>query len=201
MTWEGLSPPYRTIVADPPWPIRWDGSPGGRRRNATPMRYSLMTVDEVVALPVHTLAADDAHLYLWVTPQLNRSGVGVCVAEAWGFNVVDEIIWDKPNLGMGAFPRHCHEPLLVCRRGSLPFTATRSVRSVQRWRQDFGNRGGKEHSSKPSGALDLVETASPGPYLELFARRQRLGWDSWGHGFEVASGIFSVIALTAVTCT
>jgi N6-adenosine-specific RNA methylase IME4 len=100
--------------------------------------------------------------------------------------VVDEIIWEKPNFGVGVFPRHCHEPLLVCRRGSLPFTASRDVRSVQRWRQPQMTNGGKTHSAKPDGALDLVEQASPGPYVELFSRRPRLGWDSWGHGYKLA---------------
>ena len=101
--------------------------------------------------------------------------------------MVDEIIWEKPNFGVGVFPRHCHEPLLVCRRGKLPFTAKRDVRSVQKWRQPQLTNGGKTHSAKPDAALDLVETASPGPYLELFCRRPRFGWDSWGYGYESAA--------------
>lgn len=190
VTFAGLNPPYSTLVVDPPWPMRWDGSgSGGRRRNATPLRYSLMTLDDIKALPVSEIAAPDAHLYLWVTPDLNRRGEGVATAEAWGFTVVDEIIWHKPNLGVGRFPRHCHEPLLVCRRGSVPFTAARDVRSVQTWTQVFGNKGGKTHSAKPDAALDLIETASPGPYVELFCRRPRFGWDSWGHGYELPEAV------------
>lgn len=180
-----LSPPYRTIVADPPWPLRWSGGVGGAHRNATPLRYSLMNVDAIAALPVAGLVNGDAHCYLWTTPEMNRRGEGVRVAEAWGFMVVDEIVWEKPNIGMGVFPRHVHEILLVCRRGSLSFTAPRDVRSVQKWPQLMD--GGKVHSAKPAAALDLVESASPGPYLELFARRPRLGWDSWGWGYEQAS--------------
>lgn len=183
--WEGLTPPYRTIVADPPWPLRWSGGVGGAHRNATPLAYSLMTVADIAALPVASLAMNDAHLYLWVTPELNRRGEGVRVAEAWGFTVVDEIVWEKPNFGMGVFPRHCHEPLLICRRGALSFSASRDVRSVQRWSQPMGR--GKTHSAKPLAALDLVETASPGPYVELFARAPRLGWDHWGYGYEGAA--------------
>lgn len=184
MSWEGLTPPYATIVADPPWPFRWSGGPGGLRRNATPLRYSLISLEDIKALPVQQLASPNAHLYLWVTPDLNRRGEGVATAEAWGFSVVDEIIWEKPNFGVGIFPRHCHEPLLVCRRGTLPFTASRDVRSVQKWRVPNTNNGGKAHSQKPAGACDLIETASPGPYVELFARAPRLGWDSWGFGYE-----------------
>lgn len=178
-----MSGRYRTIVADPPWPFRWDGRAGGRRRNDTPMTYSLMTLDDIAALPVADLAEPDAHLYLWVTPELHRNGEGVRVAEAWGFRVIHEIIWAKPNFGMGAFPRHQHEPLLVCRRGNLPF-ALRDVGSVQRWSQPYltttGTGAGKTHSAKPDGALDLIEQASPGPYVEMFARRARFGWDYWG---------------------
>jgi N6-adenosine-specific RNA methylase IME4 len=141
---------YRTLCVDPPWPFRWSGGVGGAHRNPTPMAYRLMTLDEIKALPVADMAEDDAHLFMWVTPELHRLGEGVATARAWGFDPVDEIIWEKPNIGMGVFPRHVHEPLLICRRGDLPFTGPRNVRS------------------------------SPGPYLELFARRARFGWDYWG---------------------
>lgn len=184
--WADLSPPYTTVVADPPWPFRWSGGAGGRRARATGLGYTLMTVDDIAALPVSGLAASDAHLYLWVTPALHREGVGCAVARAWGFEPVDEIIWRKPNFGTGAFPRHGHEPLLICRRGDLPFTGPRNVHSVQDWRQTYDRNGGKGHSRKPPGALDLVEQHSPGPYVELFSRTPRLGWDSWGHGYELA---------------
>ncbi len=174
---------YRTIVADPPWPIPAENrraGRGGRRGNSTAMGYRVMALEDIYALPVSGLAEADAHLFLWITPRLNREGAGVACAEAWGFRVVSEIIWAKPNFGLGAFPRPQHEPLLVCRRGSLPF-ALNDVGSVQRWNQVFAKtNGGKVHSAKPDGALDLIERASPGPYLELFARRARFGWDYWG---------------------
>jgi N6-adenosine-specific RNA methylase IME4 len=100
--------------------------------------------------------------------------------EAWGFRVVSEIVWMKPNFGLGKFPRPQHEILLVCRRGTLPFVIN-DVGSVQLWRRDYGrNNGGKVHSVKPEAAYALIERASPAPYLELFARRPRLGWDVWG---------------------
>lgn len=172
---------YRTIVADPPWPFRWSGGAGGAHRNSTPLAYDLMTLEEIKAIPVADVAEDDAHLFLWVTPELQRIGEGVATARAWGFEPVDEIIWEKPNVGMGVFPRHVHEPLLIARRGSLPFTGPKNIRSVQKWSQRHaGNGGGKIHSAKPDAALDLVEMVSPGPYLEMFARRARFGWDYFG---------------------
>jgi len=168
---------YRTIVADPPWPIRWGGGKGGRRRRAVSLAYPTMSLEAIADLRVVDLAAADAHLYLWVTPELHRGGAGVAIATAWGFDVVGEIIWAKPNFGMGHFPRPAHEPLLVCRRGSLPFQRC-DVGSVQTWSQPRGaGNGGKIHSAKPDGSIDLIESASPGPYAELFSRRARFGWD------------------------
>lgn len=171
---------YKTIVADPPWPIKWGGGAGGRRARAVEFAYSLMTLDDIKALPVADLAEDDAHLYLWVTPELHRNGEGLATLEAWGFKFVGELIWKKRNFGMGHFPRPQHEPVLIGRRGSLAFERN-NVGSVQEWPQARGRmNGGKVHSAKPDGFLDLVESASPAPYVELFARRARFGWDYWG---------------------
>lgn len=173
---------FRTIVADPAWPFEWQGGKGGRRRNATPMRYSLMTLDAIKAVDVASLADKDAHLFLWVTPELFRLGEGAATARAWGFEPIDEIIWEKPNFGVGSMPRHCHEPLLIARRGNARFTGPRNIRSVQKWPQPHvPNNGGKQHSAKPDAALDLIEQVSSGPYLELFARRARFGWEYAGN--------------------
>jgi N6-adenosine-specific RNA methylase IME4 len=178
---------YRTILADPPWPVggsQQDGRPwcskGGRRSRETFFPYETQPLDWIYALPVAELAEDDAHLYLWVPMKFNRQGVGEATAQAWGFEVVSEIVWDKINFGLGKFPRPQHEILLVCRRGTLPFQLN-NVGSVQRWHAPRGkNNGRRIHSAKPDGALDLIERASPGPYVELFARRARFGWDYWG---------------------
>lgn len=80
---------------------------------------------------------------------------------------------------LGTFPRPQHEALIVCRRGSLPFQV-RNAGSVQEWKFPY-ERGARAHSRKPEGAMDLIEQASPGPYVELFSRRHRLGWDVWGN--------------------
>ena len=186
MTWEGLNPPYRTIVADPPWPVVAQiGAFGTRRRNVTPKPYSTMTLDEIEALPVGSLATDPCCLFLWVPPRLNREGVGVAVARAWGFSVGGEFIWNKPNIGMGLVPRISHEVFLVCTRGKGALGgAPRNLHSVQTCPQLYGTNHGKTHSAKPAAFLDIAEACSPGPYVELFARAPRLGWDSWGYGYE-----------------
>lgn len=179
---------YRTIVADPPWPIKWSmpeaGRVNGRGERHCILKHDLgyetMTVEEIEALPVADMAEEDAHLYLWITASLNRQGVGLRVAKAWGFNVVSEIVWAKRNFGLGAFPHPQHEPLLVCRRGKLPFNV-RNAGSIQTWDHPRRWDGTKIHSAKPDASLDLIERASPGPYLEMFARRARFGWDYWGN--------------------
>lgn len=185
-----LSPPYSTIVADPPWPFVWDGGAGGRRARATKLGYSTMSIEDIVSLPVEELAANEAHLYLWCTREVHREGHGVRVARAWGFEPVGEFIWRKRNFGAGAWPRPGHEPLLICRRGALPFTGARDVHSVADWKQEYApshGRAAKGHSRKPRASFDAIVSASPGPYLELFSRSPLMGWDSWGLGYESTS--------------
>lgn len=174
---------YRTIVADPPWPLpSLRIASGGRRSRETQVPYSLLDIDEIIAFKPP--AADDAHLFLWATRKVFREGFACVVARAWGFEPCGEIIWGLNNPGMGSgMLVNDHEPVLVARRGSLPFTADFPV-GVQFWRQPYAMTPSgvpaKIHSAKPEAFLDLVEQVSPGPYLELFARRQRLGWDTYG---------------------
>lgn len=173
---------YRTIVADPPWPGDWWAhSPVAGRKYRTKPTYQTMTLEEILELPVSEIGSNDANLFLWVPPKLNREGIGVRVARAWGFEPCSEIVWEKPYIGQGRFPRLCHELILVCSRGPNTLTGPWDVRSVQRWKGVHNQNGSVVHSAKPDGAIDLIEQHSPGPYVELFARRHRLGWDVWGN--------------------
>lgn len=174
---------FPTIVADPPWPIPQSNRRSGRRlrSNGTTLPYPVMNLDDIAALRVSDLALPDAHLYLWVTTAFNRDGTGKRIAEAWGFRVVSEIVWEKPNTGMGLFPRSCHEIVLICKRGKL-LHRLRNIRSVQLWSQH--GEGMRIHSAKPPGFYDLVERASPGPFLELFSRRKRSGWEVLGDAID-----------------
>lgn len=165
---------YRTIVADPPW--HYDGfgrGIGSQRGTVKPMPYPTMSVAEICRLPVGDLSdLSGSHLYLWTTTRYLRDAFNV--AEAWGFRYAQMLVWAKPTrahmLG-GAFGCNV-EFVLFCRRGKLQHQA-KSHTAWWLW-----NRS--EHSRKPEAFLDMVESVSPGPYLELFARRQRLGWDTWG---------------------
>lgn len=179
---------YRTIVADPPWPGMWwaggdrkAGLSSGSTRvyEQAEAAYELMSIEEICALPVRELVDVDAHLYLWVPDAHLVEGNAARVVRAWGFEPRRTIVWHKANPGLGKFPRPAHETILIAVRGHLPFALTDEP-SVQSWKQPYAN-GAKVHSAKPDGMLDLVERASPPPRLELFARRQRLGWDTWGN--------------------
>ena len=175
---------YRTIVADPPWKIPARIGKGGRRANVTHVPYSFMSLTEIMAL--EPPAADDCALFLWATRKVFREGDAARVARAWGFEPCGEIIWGHKNPGLGT-PRsfaNDHEPCLVGRRGNAPLAHEEPL-GVWFWRQvyEYGPAGvpQKRHSAKPPGFLQLVENISPGPYLEMFARESRLGWDTWGN--------------------
>lgn len=188
---------YRTVVADPPWPFQWQGGAGGRRANATTLGYATEPYEAILALGP-TGVAKDATLLLWVTQEALHEGWGARTARAWGFpERSGEFIWRKPNFGTGAFPRIGHETCVIYRRGagSLKPDAPRDVHSVQTWAQNYGRgNGGKKHSAKPDGFLDRVEQGFAGPYLEMFARRFRFGWDYWGDQSLGTAGLRAVPA-------
>jgi N6-adenosine-specific RNA methylase IME4 len=184
-----MSQRYRTIIADPPWPFQWSGGKGGRRRRETEIGYDTMTVDEIAGMEEPHLFAHPGgcNLFMWATDEMYREGYAVRVVRAWGFEPCGPpIIWAKDNFGVGVFPRAGHEPLMICRTRGVkafwnPVPQSNSTHSVQHWSQPrLGKNGGKQHSRKPEDAADLAEIVSPGPYLEMFARRTRFGWHTWG---------------------
>ena len=185
---------YQTVVADPPW----DHSDGtgmtltvgmsSERHPEAGVRtvpYETQALDWIKALPVSEIVAADAHLYLWTTNRFLRDVWDV--AESWGFQGVCIITWAKAYrgaLGGGAWQSNT-EFCLFARRGSLPTIGKARGRWYD-WPRRFGppvtkgERRNSMHSAKPEAFLDYVEQVSPGPYLELFARRSRLGWTHWG---------------------
>jgi N6-adenosine-specific RNA methylase IME4 len=171
---------YRTIVADPPWDVRRLSSPGAKAFGtqagtikSVRLEYPTMPVDEIAALPIKAMAAADAHLYIWTINAFIEDTY--LIARAWGFTPKTLLTWGKAPMGLGPGGAYSQtsEHILFARRG-------RDV--VQRrcdttwWQWPRGR-----HSAKPDAFQDVVEQVSPGPYLELFARRDRLGWDTWGN--------------------
>ena len=168
----GLPPGgFATILVDPPWPLQ-----SGEKH------YRTMSLARIKALPVGALAACDAHLWLWTTNALLPKAYEV--AEAWGFTVRSPLTWVKFRLGLGGRYqlRNATEQLLFCTRGKAPLGS----RSQPTW----FNAPVTEHSRKPAEQFAIIERVSPGPYLELFARRRpesNQPWAVWGD--QVASDI------------
>ena len=171
--------PYATILADPPWQFQ------NRTGKMAPehkrlLRYPTMELKEILEMPIPKLAAARSHLYLWVPNALLQEGLKVM--EAWGFTYKSNLVWCKvrkdggpDGRGVGFYFRNVTELILFGVRGSM--------RTLQPGRTQVNvlSTRKREHSRKPDEIYDLVESCSPGPYLELFARFPRVGWDQWGN--------------------
>lgn len=169
---------WATVLADPPWRFTnrtGKVAPEHRRLD----RYDTMTIKEICALPIAEVAADRAHLYLWVPNALLPEGLQVM--EGWGFRYVSNLVWAKrrkdggpDGRGVGFYFRNVTELILFGVRGSL-----RTLPPGRRQVNMIETRK-REHSRKPDEIYTLIESCSPGPFLELFARYPRPGWSAWG---------------------
>jgi len=188
---------YKTILADPPWPYK-ASRPFGSTKEARPKsynhptsspsalaRYKLMTIKDISSLAIPS--EENAHLYLWTTNAFMVEAHAV--ARAWGFTPKTIITWvktrkgkDIPSMGMGYYFRNSTEHLLFCVKGKM-----RLKNMIQLPTAFAVTRPFNQHSKKPVFFHELIEKASPGKYLELFARSKRPGWDVWGN--EVESNI------------
>jgi N6-adenosine-specific RNA methylase IME4 len=170
---------YRTIVADPPWQydggVSFGGSPG--KLHGTELPYPSMPLSEIAALPICDLAERDAWVFFWVTGRYLSAAF--TLIDGWGLTYRQMFTWAKLGASPfgGTFTHNAAEYLIASSRGAPQVKG--------RW--PGGNvittnrMGAGSHSRKPDVFLDLVEQVSPGPYLELFARRNRFGWDTWGN--------------------
>lgn len=169
---------FKTILADPPWRFAnrtGKVAPEHRRLD----RYSTMDLDSIKALPVAEAAARNAHLYLWVPNALLPEGMRVM--EAWGFRYVSNVVWAKrrkdggpDGRGVGFYFRNVTELILFGVRGSM------RTLSPARKQVNMLETRKREHSRKPDEQYQLIESCSPGPYLEMFARHPQDGWTAWG---------------------
>jgi N6-adenosine-specific RNA methylase IME4 len=155
-------PKMGCIVIDPPWPIEGSVLP-----------YMDAQLDELKSLPVGELAAERCHLHLWTLPNFYHR-TAYDLVEHWGFRVVSEFVWCKTQVGRGNYWRMSHEILPTAVQGQEDRFDDRSLRS---WVEAPRSR----HSEKPDVIREMIERASPGPRLELFARKLVPGWYAWGH--------------------
>lgn len=179
---------FRTVLLDPPW-----FTPGGgKSKRGSDRHYSLI---KTVDLPLTITSdqnwniADNAHLWMWSVNTM--LGDAMWLINQLGFRYITNAAWIKINneklqSGLGRYMRGCHELLLFGVRGEthLPDVAPMSV---------FGDLSvlvapRTVHSRKPVDQYDLIETISPGPRLEMFARNKRNGWTSCGHEVNSVHG-------------
>jgi len=159
---------WRTILSDPPWDIDQRGNYGAIHH------YDLMSLERIKSMPIQDLAEDNAHFWLWVTNGTLRHGYDVL--ESYGFTPRSVFTWVKPRFNLGVYLRNATEHMIFATRGKAPV----KFRSQGTW----GFYPLQGHSHKPEEIYDIIERVSEGPYLELFARKKRHGWDSWGNEVE-----------------
>ena len=165
---------FATILADPPW--RFANRTGKvAPEHARLHRYETMATDDIARIPVPFVQPDAGHLYLWVPNALLAEGLGVM--RAWGYTYKTNIVWHKVRAdggsdgrGCGFYFRNVTELVLFGVRGDL-----RTLDPARRQINLIASRK-REHSRKPDELHELIERCSPGPYLEIFARRSRPGW-------------------------
>lgn len=171
---------FKTILADPPWQFQnrtGKVAPEHKRLN----RYPTMKIEDIKKMPVADVCDEKAHLYLWVPNALLPDGLEVL--KAWGFEYKTNIIWEKvrkdgmpDGRGVGFYFRNVTEILLFGVKGdnnrtlAPARTQVNLIRSMKR-----------EHSRKPDEIYPVIESCSPGPYLEMFARGHRDNWALWGN--------------------
>ena len=170
---------FATILADPPW--RFINRTGKMApEHCRLSRYGTLEVGEIAALPITDIVCPTAHLYLWVPNALLPDGLRVL--QAWGFEYKSNIVWHKlrkdggsDGRGVGFYFRNVTEILLFGVRGKNARTLAPGRRQVNY----IGTRK-REHSRKPDEQYNIIESCSPGPHLELFARGSQPGWAVWG---------------------
>lgn len=171
---------FATIMADPPWQFTnrtGKVAPEHKRLN----RYGTMDLDAIKSIPVSKACAPTAHLYMWVPNALLPEGIEVL--RAWGFTYKANIVWHKvrkdggsDGRGVGFYFRNVTELILFGTRGKNARTLDPGRSQV-----NYISSRKREHSRKPDEQYPLIESCSPGPYLEMFGRGVRKGWATWGN--------------------
>lgn len=173
---------FGTILADPPWKFQ------NRTGKVAPehkrlFRYDTMSNEDILAMPIEEVALPQSHLYLWVPNALVETGLQVL--RAWGFEYKTMVIWYKirkdggpDRRGVGFYFRNVTEIILFGVRGGL------RTGKLGRSQENIILSQKRGHSRKPDEIFPIIEGCSPGPYLEIFARQKRKGWESWGNEID-----------------
>lgn len=171
---------FTTVLADPPWQFKNRTGKVAPEHKRLP-RYPTLPLPDIISLPVSEITADPAHLYLWAPSALVPDALDVM--SAWGFQFKTILFWHKirkdggsDGRGVGFYFRNVVEPILFGTKGKNARTLapgrrqTNLIASMKR-----------EHSRKPDEIFPIIESCSPAPRLEMFARGIRPGWTCWGN--------------------
>ena len=165
---------FSTILADPPCQFSnrtGKVAPEHKRLN----RYCTLKLEEIMDIPISLAIEENCHLYLWVPNALLIEGLKVM--EAWGFTYKTHIVWQKvrkdgepDGSGVGFYFRNTTGKMRTLQPGRSQVNVIKSRK--------------REHSRKPDEQYELIESCSPGEYLELFGRGGRKKWVTWGNQSE-----------------
>lgn len=173
---------FKTILADPPW--RFQNNTGKvAPEHKRLSRYPTLSLQEILDIPVNSVADENSHLYLWVPNALLAEGLETM--KKWGFVYKTNIVWYKvrkdggpDGRGVGFYFRNVTELVLFGIKGKM-----RTLKPGRTQVNLISSRK-REHSRKPDELYPIIENCSPGPYLEMFARGNRKGWSAWGNQSE-----------------
>lgn len=183
-----LTTKFGCVLADPPWPEIG----GGKIKRGADRHYPVMSVAEIARLPVRDIILPNSHLYMWVTNNYVPDALAT-VLPAWGFEkYITFLTWRKEGrIGLGQYFRGTTEHVIFARHGCPPYKSTPEGKRAQGitdflttieeggwWNEP---RPGMVHSRKPTKIHEWAELVSHGPYLEMFARTARPGWEAWGN--------------------
>ena len=165
---------WTTAVIDPPWPYS-RASKNNKLTGFSSQKYELLSIDDLALLPVGEIV--DGYVFLWTTGPFMPDAVRLI--ESWGFQWCSMLTWIKRTVngklayGAGYWFRGCTEYVIVAKKAGMS--------SIKTPLRNAFEAIGLHHSSKPDYLqTEIVEKYFPGPYIELFARRTREGWDCFG---------------------
>lgn len=168
---------YKTILIDPPWDIAVSGNRSRSKgvHGDSSLPYKTLSVQQIKDMPISDLADVGCHLWLWTTNQTMADGFDIM--KHWGFKFLAPIHWIKPS-GMGNYFIHRSQTLLFGYFEKCQFPLARYVKNI------IEAPVPKKHSQKPAESYEYIESISPKPRLEMFARAKRDGWHAWGNEVE-----------------
>ena len=175
---EEIQQKYNTIVIDPPWQISMAGIKNVRPNQRKALPYNTMSLEEIKQLPIDKIANSGSHIYLWTTNKMLKERFDVF--DRWNVKFHIVVVWVKPSAIAPMFAYQFATEFCLLGFYDKKKPMQKFLGKVRpNWIKDINKHN--NHSKKPDGFYTLVEEMSPAPRIDIFARRQRQGWDVWGN--------------------